>query len=152
MFAIPPIPDTSPHIATPLLIVLMLEWIIWPFLTAFLPDVPRCPVCESSFQWSEIDEYDERGHKRPRPLSFSFPKCLQTIGVPSWRKAFLRVSYLALIATFAFLIFDLSGDLFLGFVGSAVAAVGAIRITDWFIRRRLEPGRPPDPDNQGLWV
>jgi hypothetical protein len=151
-YTIPPIPVTPPHIARPVLVVLVVEWLVWLFLTHFLPNLPRCPLCKSSFRWNEIDTHDERGHRRPRPLSFPCPKCLQTIGVPSWRKSFLRISYLALIVTFTFLIFGLPGDLFLGFVGGAVAAIGAIRITDWFIWRRLEPGSPLEPDNPSLWT
>jgi hypothetical protein len=151
MYTIPLIPAT-PHIAWPILVVLVLEWIVWPFLTQFLPDVPRCPLCKSSFRWIEIDTYDERGRRKPRPFSFPCPKCLQTIGVPNWRKSFLRISYLALIATFMVLIFELPGELFLGYVGSLVAAIGAIRIADWFIWRRLEPGSPLEPDNPSLWT
>jgi len=151
MHTIPPI-SATPHIAWPILVVLVLEWIVWPFLTQFLPDVPRCPLCKSSFQWSEIDTYDERGRRKPRPFSFPCPKCLQTIGVPTWRKSFLRISYLALIATFMVLIFELPGELFLGYVGSLAAAIGAIRIADWFIWRRLEQGSPLEPDNPSLWT
>ena len=64
----------------------------------------------------------------------------------------MRISYLALIAAFTFLAFDLPGDLFLGFVGGIVAALGAIRIADWFIWRRLEPGSPLEPNNPSLWT
>jgi hypothetical protein len=137
-----PIAAAPLHIAWPILVVLVLEWIVWPFLTQFLPDVPRCPLCKSSFQWSKIDTYDKRKQRQPRPFSFPCPKCLQTIGVPSWRKSFLSISYLAVIAIFTFLIFELRGDLFWGYVGTLVAAIGAIRIVDWFIWRRLEPGSP----------
>lgn len=133
---------TPHHIAWPILVVLVLEWIVWPFLTQFLPDVPRCPICKSSFQWREVDTYDERGRRQPRPLSFPCPKCLQTIGVPSWRKSFLQISYFALIAIFLVVIFALPGDLFFGYIGGLVAAVGAIQIADWFIWRKLEPGSP----------
>ena len=128
----------APEIAWPIFVVLMLEWVVWPVAIAFLPNAPRCPICKSSFRWSEIDT----GGSRSRPHSFSCPKCLQTIGVPSWRKSFLWTSYLALVATFMFLIFDLPGDLFLGYVAALVAAIGAVRIADWFIWRRLEPGSP----------
>ena len=140
------------HIAWPILVVLALEYIVWPFLTQFLPDVPRCPVCKNVFRWSDVDTYDKRGKRQPRPFSFPCPKCQQTIGVPSWRKAFLRTSYLALIATFMVLLFELPGDLFLGYVGTLIAAIGAIRIADWFIWRRLEPGRPLEADNPSLWT
>lgn len=132
----------SPHIAWPILVVIALEYMVWPFLTQFVSDVPRCPICKSFFQWSEIDAYDKRGQRQPRPLSFPCPKCAQTIGVPSWRKSFLSISYLTLIAFFMFLIFELPGDLFLGYVGTLVVAIGAVRIADWFIWRRLEPGSP----------
>lgn len=145
--ALPP-----PHIAWPILVVLVLEYMVWPFLTQFVPDVPRCPLCKSFFKWSEIDIYDERGRRQARPFSFPCPTCQQTIGVPGWRKSFLRVSYLALIATFTFLMFEMRGDLFLGYLGSLVAAIGAIRIADSFIWRRLEPGRPLEPDNPSLWT
>jgi hypothetical protein len=144
--ALPP-----PDIAWPILVVLILEYMVWPVLTQFVPDVPRCPLCESSFRWSDIDTYDTSGRRQPRPFWFPCPTCQQTIGVPGWRKPFLLVSYLALIITFMFLIFGMRGDLFLGFLGTLVAAVGAIRIADWFIWRRLEPGRPLE-DNPSLWT
>lgn len=142
---VPPIPVTPPalpHIAWPILVALVLEWMVWPVLMQFLRHEPRCPLCETSFQWSEIDTYDERVRIRRRPSSFPCPKCLQIIGEPSWRKSFLLISYLSLIGTFMFVIFDLPGDLFWGYVGMLLAAVGAIRILDWFIWRRLEPGSP----------
>jgi len=88
------------HIAWPILVVLVLEYVLWPFLTQFVPDEPRCPLCKTLFRWSAIDTYDKGGRRQPRPFSFPCPTCQQTIGVPSWRKSFLRVSYLALIATF----------------------------------------------------
>jgi len=152
MYTIPPTSATLPDIARPILVVLVVEWLVWLFITYFLSNLPRCPLCKSSFRWSEIDTYDERGHRRPRPLSFPCPKCVQTIGVPNWRKSFLRISYLALIVAFTFFAFDLPGDLFLGFLGGIAAAIGAIRIADWFIRRRLEPGSPLEPDNPSLWT
>ena len=132
----------APPAAWPILVVLVLEYMVWPFLTQFFPDAPRCPLCKSSFQWSEINTYDEGGQRRLRPVSFPCPKCMQTIGVPNWRKTFLLISYLVLIGVFLILIFALPGDLFWGYVGSLAAAVGAIRIADWFIWRRLEPGSP----------
>lgn len=131
-----------PRIAWPILIVLVLEYMVWPFLTQFFPDVPRCPLCKTSFRWSEINTHDEGGPKRLRPVSFPCPKCLKTIGVPNWRKSFLMISYFVLVAVFMVLIFALPGDLFWGYVGGLAAAVGAIRIADWFIWRRLEPGSP----------
>jgi hypothetical protein len=140
-----------PDIAWPIFIVLVLEWLVWPFVMPFVRDVPRCPVCKGSFQWSEIDTYDDCGRRHPRSLSFQCPKCMQTIGVPSWRKSFLAVSHLAMVAIFMFLIFE-SRDLFLGYVGSLLASFGAIRIADWFIRRRLEPGRPLEPGSSGLFM
>jgi hypothetical protein len=48
--------------------------------------------------------------------------------------------------------FEMPGDLFVGYVGGLAAAYGAIRIADWFIWRRLEPGRPFEPDNPSLWT
>lgn len=90
----------------------------------FLPNAPRCPICKSSFRWSEIDT----GGSRPRPLSFPCPKYLQTIGAPSWRKSFSLVFNLSLIAISMFLSFELRGDLFLGYFAVLLAAVGAIRI------------------------
>ena len=140
------------HIAWPILVVLVLEYVVWPFLTQFVPDEPRCPLCKTLFRWNTIDTYDKRGRRQPRPFSFPCPTCQQTIGVPSWRKPFLRVSYLALIATFTVLMFEMPGNLFLGYVGGLAAACGAIRIVDWFIWRRLEPGRPLEPDNPSLWT
>lgn len=141
----------TPDIAWPIFIVLVLVWLVWPLVMPFVPDVPRCPVCKGSFQWSEIDTYDDRGRRQPRPVSFQCPKCLQTIGVPGWRKSFLVVSHFAMIAIFMFLIFE-SRDLFLGYVGSLLASFGAIRIADWFIWRRLEPGRPLEPGSSGLFT
>ena len=107
----------APEIAWPIFVVLVLEWVVWPVVMPFLPNVPRCPICKSSFQWSEIDTYDERGRRRPRPLSFQCPTCLQPIGAPSWRKSFLRFFYLSLIGAFLFVLFELRGDLFLGYLG-----------------------------------
>jgi hypothetical protein len=137
----------APEIAWPIFVVLMFEWVVWPVVMPFLPDVPRCPICKSSFQWTEIDT----GGSRSRPLSFPCPKCLQTIGAPSWLKSFLRAFYLSLIAIFMFLLFDLRGDLFLGYLGTVGAGVGAIRIADWFIRKRLEPGSSPETDSPSLF-
>ena len=130
------------HIAWPILVVLVLEYVVWPFLTQFLPDVPRCPLCKSSFQWSEIDTYDKRGRRKPRPCSFRCPKCQQTIGAPNWRTSFLGISYFVLVAAFMVLVLALPGDLFLGYLGGLVAAIGATRIADWFIWRKLEAGSP----------
>lgn len=133
---------STPDIAWPILVVLVLEYVVWPFLTQFIPDVPRCPVCKSFFQWNEINTYDEGRRGRIRPVSFSCPKCLKTIGVPNWRTSFLKISYFVLFTTFLVLIFALPGDLFWGYVGGLAASIGAIRIVDWFIWRRLEPGSP----------
>jgi hypothetical protein len=136
MYTIPPTSATLPDIARPILVVLVVEWLVWLFITYFLSNLPRCPLCKSSFRWSEIDTYDERGHRRPRPLSFPCPKCVQTIGVPNWRKSFLRISYLALIVAFTFLAFDLPGDLFWDFLG--------------VLRQRLEPyGLPTGSSGEG---
>ena len=137
----------APEIAWPIFVVLVLEWVVWPVAVAFLPDAPRCPICKNSFRWTEIDTVGSRS----RPLSFPCPKCLQTIGAPSWRKSFLRTFYLSLIAIFMFLLFDLRGDLFLGYLGTLVAAVGAIRIADWFVWKRLEPGSSPETDSPSLF-
>jgi hypothetical protein len=119
----------APEIAWPIFVVLVLEWVVWPVAMQYLPNAPRCPICKNSFRWSEIDT----GDSRSRPLSFPCPKCLQTIGAPSWRKSFLLVFYLSLIAIFMFLLFELRGDLFLGYFVVLLAAVGAIRIADWFV-------------------
>jgi hypothetical protein len=135
-------PAALPHVARPILVVLLVEYLVWLFLTHFLSNVPRCPLCKSSFRWGEIDTYDERGRRRSRPLSFPCPQCLQIIGVPSWRASFLRSFYLALIGTLLFVIFDSSGDLLLGYLGALAAAVGAVQIADWFIWNKLEPGSP----------
>jgi hypothetical protein len=153
-YAIPFLAAALPpsQIAWPILVVLVLEYMVWPFLTQFVPDVPRCPLCKGLFQWSEIDTYDQRGRRQARPFSFPCPRCQQTIGVPGWRKPFLRVSYLGLVAIFTFLIFEMRGDLFLGYVGILLATIGAIRIADWFIWRKLEPGRPLESDNPSLWT
>ena len=135
-------PTGLPHVARPILVVLLVEYLAWLFLTHFLSNVPRCPLCKCSFRWGEIDTYDERGRRRPRPLSFPCPRCLQIIGVPSWRASFLRGFHLALIGTFLFVIFDSSGDLLLGYLAALAAAAGAVQIADWFIWNKLEPGSP----------
>jgi len=137
----------APEMARPIFFVLVLEWVVWPVAMPFLPDAPRCPICKSSFRWDEID----KGGRRSRPLSFPCPKCLQTIGAPSWRKSFLRIFYLSVIAVFMFLLFELRGDLFLGFLGMLGVAVGAVRIADWFIWKKLEPGSSPETDNPSLF-
>lgn len=137
----------TPEIAWPIFVVLILEWIFWPIAMLFLPDKPECPICKSSFQWNEIGT----GGTRSRPVSFPCPKCLQIIGAPSWRASFLRASYLSLILIFFFVLFDLRGDLFLGFVGMVLAALGAIRIADWFVWKMLEPGKLPDTGGPSLF-
>ncbi|HTT32800.1 MAG TPA: hypothetical protein VMH48_04290 [Methylomirabilota bacterium] len=129
-------------IAWPILAVLLFEFVIWPILVAFLPNTPRCPICKRLFEWNDIDSFTKQGIRLPRPVAFRCPKCLETIGAPSWRKSFLLVSYLALVAVFMFVMFDLPGDLFWGYVGTLAAVVGILRIADWFIWRRLEPGAP----------
>jgi len=50
-----------------------------------------------------------------------------------------------------FVLFDLRGDLFLGYLGTLLAAVGAVRIADWFIWERLEPGSLPETDSPSLF-
>lgn len=137
----------APEIAWPIFVVLVLEWVVWPVAMPLLADVPRCPICKSSFRWTEIDT----GGSRSRPLSFPCPKCRQTIGAPSWRKSFLRAFYLSLIGIFMFVLFDLRGDLFLGYLGTLLAAVGAVRIADWFIWKRLEPGSSLETDSPSLF-
>ena len=131
-------------------LVVILEWIVWPFAVSFLGDEPKCPLCKNPFSWREINAYNEAGQKKTRPTSFPCPRCQQTIGAPSWRKSFLKIAYLALIAIFFFVTFQTPGDLFMGFIGTLVASVGAIRIADWFISRRLEPGSPDD--SPGFWT
>ena len=61
------------HIAWPILVVLVLEYVLWPFLTQFVPDEPRCPLCKTLFRWSAIDTYDKGGRRQPRPFSFPCP-------------------------------------------------------------------------------
>jgi hypothetical protein len=131
-------------------LVVTLEWVVWPFAVSFLEDEPKCPLCKNSFSWREIDVYNEAGQKKPRPTSFSCPRCQETIRTPSWRKSFLKVAYLASIAVFLFVTFQMPGDLFSGIIGTLLASVGAIRIADWFISRRLEPGTPGD--SPGFWT
>jgi hypothetical protein len=133
-----------PHIAWPFVVLLVLEWIVWPILRACLPDVLQCPLCKKTFQRSEIDVQGKNEEKRSRRDSFACPKCLRTIGVPNWRAPFLLISYLALIGVFLFILFDLPGELFWGFVAALLAAVGAIQIADWFICRKLEAGSPSE--------
>jgi hypothetical protein len=125
----------APEIAWPIFVVLVVEWVVWPVAMQFLPDAPRCPICKSSFRWTEIDT----GGSLSRPLSFPWPKCLQTIGAPSWRKSFLRAFYLSLIAILMFVLFDLRDDLFLGYLGTLLATVGAIRIGTGPASRRVTP-------------
>lgn len=137
----------APEIAWPIFVVLILEWIVWPIAMLFLPDEPRCPICKNSFRWKEVDA----GSKRPRPASFPCPKCHQIIGAPSWRKPFLLVSYLSLIFIFMFVLFGLPGDLFLGYLGGVLAAVGAIQIANWFIWKMLEPGSSPETGRPSLF-
>lgn len=132
--------------------VLVLEWVVWPFLTQFIRDEPRCPLCKSYFRWQEIEVYNEGGQKESRRTSFPCPRCQQIIGVPNWRKAFLKIAYLLLIAVFLLVTFQVPGDLFWGYIGTLVASLGAIRIADWFIWRRLEPGSPSDSDSSSLWT
>jgi len=131
-------------------LVVILEWVVWPFAVSFLGDEPKCPLCKNSFSWREINAYNEAGQKKTRPTSFLCPRCQQTIGGPGWRKSFLKMAYLALIAIFFFVTFQTPGDLFMGFIGTLAASVGAIRIADWFISRRLEPGSPDD--SPGFWT
>ena len=119
----------------------MVEWLVWLFLKYFLRNVPRCPLCKHCFSWSDIEKSGGHG-ARWRPLSFPCPRCGQIVGVPSWRKSLLWILYLSLIAIFFYLIFESPGDLLFGFVGMVIAAVGAIRIADWFVWKKLEPGRP----------
>jgi hypothetical protein len=137
----------APEIAWPIFVVLVLEWVVWPVAMVFLPNAPRCPICKNPFQWGEIDTAGSRA----RPLSFPCPKCQQTIGAPSWRKSFLRVLHLSLIGIFMFVLFDLRGDLFLGYLGLLAAVAGALRIADWFIWKNLEPGSSPETDNPSLF-
>lgn len=137
----------APVIAWPIFVVLVLEWMVWPLAMLFLPDAPRCPICKNSFRWGEIDA----GGGRPRPPSFPCPKCLQTIGAPSWRKPFFLAFYLSFIGIFVFVLFDPHGSLFLGYVGTLFAAVGAIRIANWFVWKRLEPGRSPETGISSLF-
>jgi len=67
--------------------------------------------------------------------------------VPSWRKSFLKIAYLSLIAGSFFVIFQMPGSLLRGFIGVLLVSVGTVRIADWFISRRLEPGTPGDSPN-----
>ena len=137
----------APEIAWPIFALLILEWMVWPIAMLFLPDEPKCPICKRPFRWKEIDSSGQRS----RPASFPCPKCLQTIGAPSWRKSFLLLSYLSLIFVFLFVLFDMRGDMFLGYFGALLAAVGAIRIVDWFVWKMLEPGKSPETGSPGLF-
>jgi hypothetical protein len=56
-----------------------------------------------------------------------------------------------LIGIFMFVLFDLRGDLFLGYLGLLAAVAGALRIADWFIWKNLEPGSSPETDNPSLF-
>jgi endogenous inhibitor of DNA gyrase (YacG/DUF329 family) len=125
-------------------VVVVIEWVVWPILVTFMRDTPKCPICKSEFQWREIDVYNDRGQKEARRTSFPCPKCQQVIGVPNWRKSSLRIAYFSLFTVFLVVIFQGPGDLFWGYIGVLLASVGAVRILDWFIWRRLEPGSPSD--------
>jgi|ERR1700740_1356289 len=133
-----------PPISHLVFVIVVLEWVVWPILVAFMRDTPKCPLCKSEFQWREIDVYNEQGQKEARPASFPCPRCQQVIGVPSWRKSFLMIAYLSLIAVFLVVTFQVPGDLFWGFIATLLASIGAVRIFDWFILRKLEPGSPGD--------
>jgi len=50
-----------------------------------------------------------------------------------------------------FLLFELPGGLFFGYVGVVLAAIGAIKIADWFVRKKLEPGKSPESDGPSLF-
>lgn len=133
-----------PPISHLVFVVVVLEWVVWPILATFMRDTPECPLCKSEFQWREIDVYNEQGQKAARPTSFPCPRCQRIIGVPNWRKSFLRIAYLSLIVLFLFMALQVTGDFFWGYIGTLLASVGAVRIFDWFIWRRLEPGSPGD--------
>jgi hypothetical protein len=137
----------APEIAWPIFVLLILEWMVWPIVMLFLPDDPKCPICKNSFRWNELDA---DGIRR-RPASFPCPKCKLVIGAPSWRRSFLWVSYLTLIFIFLFVLFDSRGDLFLGYLGAVLAAVGAMRIANWFIWKMLEPGSSPETGSSSMF-
>jgi hypothetical protein len=136
-----------PSISRLILMVAALEWVIWFLVKQYVRDVPTCPVCKKQFQWREIETYNNRGYRELRRTSFPCPKCREIIGVPSWRKSFLALAYFVLLTGFLFVFFEIhpagsTGDLILGYTGAVLGSFGAIMIANWFIWRKLEPGRP----------
>ena len=124
-----------------------LEWVIWFLLTRYVRDVPSCPLCKQQFLWKEIDLYNHRGQRKARRTSFPCPRCHQIIGVPDWRIPFLRGACVALYMGFLFVFFELlpaesPSHLMLGALGGGLVSLGAMRIADWFIWRKLQPGSP----------
>jgi len=59
----------------------------------------------------------------------------------------LKIAYLLLIAGSFFVIFQMPGSLLRGFIGVLLVSVGTVRLADWFLCRRLEPGTPGDSPN-----
>jgi hypothetical protein len=51
MCTIRPILAMPPHIARPILVVLVVEWLVWLFLTHFLPNLLRCSLERLTHAW-----------------------------------------------------------------------------------------------------
>jgi endogenous inhibitor of DNA gyrase (YacG/DUF329 family) len=136
-----------PSISQVIPIAAALEWAIWFLLRRYVRDIPKCPLCKKDFQWREIDTYNERGKREVRRTSFPCPECQQVIGVPSWRRSFLRGAGVAFYMGFLFVFFELlpaesPRHLMLGILGAGLLSFGVMRIGDWFIWRELQPGTP----------
>lgn len=128
------------------LVIAACEWATWCVLTWVVRDRPRCPLCKGDFLWGEVAVYAGHGH-RVRQLSFPCPKCGQIIGAPNWRRGFLKVFYIVLVLCFIALFWEITAmdslsDMMIAMLGAALGSIGSLRIMDWFIWRRLEPGRP----------
>jgi len=136
----------TPTLYQLILIPIALEWVVWFLLQRFVRDVPRCPVCGGSFLWKEIALYQEQ-YELPRRTSFPCPKCQQIIGVPDWRNPFLRALSIGLYISSLFIFLAIAPaenayNFALAVFGASFAALGGRNIADWFIWRKLEPGRP----------
>jgi hypothetical protein len=124
-------------------IPLVIEGAVWFFLRRFLPDIPTCPICGQKFAWSETVATEADSSQQGRKPFFPCPNCQQVIGVPDWREPFLKFSYIALgICFFALFCVTHTRSLLEAYCAALLAALGAVKIADIFIWRKLEPGRP----------
>ena len=139
-----------PSISQVILMALAVEWVVWFLLTRYIPDRPHCPICRSKFRWAQVCIFHAGPHGTGtvvRPTSFACPNCKGIIGVPSWRRAFHKIGFFVLLLSLLFIFYEICPPddpttLVVGYLGALVGVVGALRIADWFIWRRLEPGSP----------